>query len=448
MANNPPGHITPAFRRPGTWATVLTVTLSMFLVVLWVAAYWMVRQAANNHLEALAFQGVVAMESAFRRGRPPDIEGLQAVVQDIESDGLRALMVVTREGRVIASSVEGPTERPDLAVLALSALASGEVRSGLARDLDGRPVFRAAVPRRRPPVGPGPRRQRGIFGGGSFGEIAMVIEVDPAPAMRMWHWVWAQGAASLAVIAFMVWGLVRSRRAAVLLATMEASARRRELLATLGEMSALMAHEVRNPLAALKGHVQLASENAGDPQAVRSRLDTVLAEVSRLESLVRGLLEYTSDRPAHRESMRLAEVVARGVSRIVDPETAGDLPGVELDCDPDLVLSLDPDGVAGMVSNLVQNALEAAGAEGRVRVTAAGFGNEAIIVVEDSGNGIPVELGERVFDPFVTGRIRGIGLGLAMVRKSAESHGGTVTAGRSEKLGGARFEVRLPLEPI
>jgi signal transduction histidine kinase len=100
---------------------------------------------------------------------------------------------------------------------------------------------------------------------------------------------------------------------------------------------------------------------------------------------------------------------------------------------------VDVEPMVRAITNVVFNAVEAAGTGGRVRVTATMDRVRAVVTVEDSGPGVAPELAARMFDPFVTGKVRGVGLGLSVARKVTEAHGGTVTADRSPDLGGARF---------
>ncbi len=168
-------------------------------------------------------------------------------------------------------------------------------------------------------------------------------------------------------------------------------------LAELGQMSAVLAHEIRNPLGALKGFLQLAQERAsGD---TRLYLDTSLEQTSRLEQLVKDLLAY-----ARAPQPKWREIAWREMEMRLRPHA----PGVPFR-GADFQLRTDPDMLEQAVLNLLRNAMEA-GTE--VRVDAA----PGRIRVTDNGPGVPPDVRQKLFQPFVTTKAQGTGLGLAIVR--------------------------------
>jgi len=243
------------------------------------------------------------------------------------------------------------------------------------------------------------------------------------------------GLALLVLSALALWSL---RRAAQL------ERRRLELehLAHLGEMSAVLAHEIRNPLGTVKGFVQLAGEKA-EPGA-RALLQPALDEIRRLERLVRDLLLYGR---TPRPEVRLFDwpVLASDLEAYAR-QTIGDRP-VRFTCSTEpWRLRTDPDLLKQALLNLIRNAFEALGeaGDGEVRVNAArGPRGGVIIAVEDSGPGIPEQLQGKLFEPFHTTKALGTGLGLAISRKLAASLGGRLRLAPMEPHG-TRAELEFP----
>ncbi len=216
-------------------------------------------------------------------------------------------------------------------------------------------------------------------------------------------------------------------------------------LAALGTMAAGLAHEIRNPLAGIKGAAQYLQ--VGRVGADADMVGVIIDEVDRLDAVVGRFLEYARPAPPAREPVELARVVRRVVQVV---EAAGLPPGVELGFDvPDGVgdgLLGDADRLVQVVLNLVQNAIRAMPRGGSVSIDAARGSDSVTLTVRDTGDGIaPGEL-EQIFAPFWTSRPDGTGLGLAVSRRIVESHGGTLSA--ASVVGhGATFTVRLPLAP-
>lgn len=217
---------------------------------------------------------------------------------------------------------------------------------------------------------------------------------------------------------------------------------RREHLAQLGEMGAVLAHEVRTPLAGIKGFAQLLGERAVDERQ-RGHAARIVAESERLEELVEDLLSYARQEPAGEEpstvddTLREAwvmldgEAAARGITLAV----SGSLPGP---------VACPPERLRQVFLNLFSNALQVVPQQGLVRVTLSSDNRMAAIVVADSGPGFAADSLTRLFDPFYTTRASGSGLGLAICRKIIEHCGGTITAANSAG-GGAEVRLALPL---
>jgi len=231
---------------------------------------------------------------------------------------------------------------------------------------------------------------------------------------------------------------------------MENELRRQERLAGVGQLAADIAHEIRNPLAAISGSIEiLAGEGHPLGPSEGSRLmRIVIREIERLDSLITDFLEYARPAPPALQEVDLAEVV----SEVLGLQQASQEEGVRLEVQVPAGLRLlaDPKQLRQILWNLVRNACDALGGPGRIRVHAAPLGPSqgpgetrrkaseegpmVAICVSDDGCGIAPETLERIFDPFFTTKPEGTGLGLATVHRIATAHGGRIevesTAGR------------------
>jgi two-component system sensor histidine kinase HydH len=205
-------------------------------------------------------------------------------------------------------------------------------------------------------------------------------------------------------------------------------------LARLGQMSAVMAHEIRNPLASLKGNAQLLAASLPAGEKPRTKAERVVEDATRLETLTNDLLEFAKAGDVH-----LAEVDPVTLVRDV-AAGFGDRVAVDAD-DAPRSWQLDPTKMRQVLVNLVENAVEMS--EGTVDVTVERGERALVMAVRDRGPGVPDADLDRIFEPFFTKRTRGTGLGLAVARRLVELHGGTIAA-RNADGGGARFEVTIP----
>lgn len=214
-------------------------------------------------------------------------------------------------------------------------------------------------------------------------------------------------------------------------------------LAAVGRLAGSVAHEVRNPLSALRGLVQFLAKGAEPGSRQSEMAGLAVSEVDRLERVVSGLLEYTRPRPPRLLPLDLAESIQGTLSLVGDDPRAQ---GVEigLALPPDLPLvQADPDQVRQVLLNLLINALEALNGRGRLDITIRVEKRSIWVEVADDGPGLPPGQAEQVFDPFFSTRERGSGLGLAIARRIVEAHGGRIQAANREG-GGALFSFSLP----
>jgi len=220
-------------------------------------------------------------------------------------------------------------------------------------------------------------------------------------------------------------------------------AARVERLAALGSVAAAVAHEVKNPLASMRIHLDLLKNRL--PQGETASFDILGAELDRLNQTVSQLLSYARPRPPLFGPVNVRELLAWTASMTATPCRLAGVSqswAVEEGCPP---LWGDGQQLKQVLLNLVLNAVDAQPGGGKVNLEARRDGRTVSIRVEDSGPGIPAELLERIFDPFFTTRPEGTGLGLSIVHRIVEGHGGRVNVESSP--GGTVFTLQLPIAP-
>jgi signal transduction histidine kinase len=221
-----------------------------------------------------------------------------------------------------------------------------------------------------------------------------------------------------------------------------------ERLAALGQMAAAVAHEVKNPLSAIKSIAQVMREDERVTGEYARDLDLIVGETDRLNRSVTQLLSFARQTPPAGAPARIDELARSLVTLFhTDARTRA----VKLELKASTHASLDgaqATAVRDALSNLILNAIQATPAGGSVLVEASEGQNELLLAVTDSGAGVPAELRARIWEPFFTTRQRGTGLGLAIVRKRMEEAGGRALLAPQQRNVGARFELRLPLAGV
>lgn len=217
----------------------------------------------------------------------------------------------------------------------------------------------------------------------------------------------------------------------------EAAMRRAERLAALGQLTAGLAHELRNPLASIKGSADLLARTAGERDTVSRELGEIISsEVDRTNLLVTRFLAFARPLEPQREMADITEIVDRAAAHAgvqIVRDYALDVPR----------LSIDPALMEQVFINLLTNAAQASEVGEPIAVTTR-WGDDAVAVsVTDHGCGIAPDKIETIFNPFFTTKQEGVGLGLAIVAKIVDGHGGKMTVD-SEPGAGSTFRITLP----
>ncbi|HEX7957570.1 MAG TPA: ATP-binding protein [Pyrinomonadaceae bacterium] len=228
---------------------------------------------------------------------------------------------------------------------------------------------------------------------------------------------------------------------------LELRAAQSERLAALGRMAATVAHEVKNPLSAIKSIAQVLREDEYLKREYARDLELIVGETDRLSRSVTQMLSFARSAPRADEPRRAGELL-ESVLLLFQKEAAARNVTLKADigtADEEL------DGAASAslrdaLTNLLLNALDATPAGGRVSLAASAEGGRLTVSVTDTGPGVPPERRERIWEPFFTTKQRGTGLGLAIVRKRVEEVGGLARLAPSKPGEGARFELTLPLQ--
>ncbi len=217
-----------------------------------------------------------------------------------------------------------------------------------------------------------------------------------------------------------------------------------ERLAALGQMAATVAHEVKNPLSAIKSIAQVMREDARRSGEPTRDLDLIVGETDRLNHSVVQMLNFARSSPPT-DAPRGVEELLQNVVELF--RTEAESRGVTVETEVDAACG-ELDGVRAAavrdaLSNLLLNAVQSTSSGGRVTVEVGLLGEALTLTIADDGAGVPDELRERIWEPFFTTRQRGTGLGLAIVRKRIEDVGGSARLLSTTHDGGARFELKL-----
>jgi PAS domain S-box-containing protein len=221
----------------------------------------------------------------------------------------------------------------------------------------------------------------------------------------------------------------------------EAAMREQTALAQVGKMAAVVAHEVRNPLAGIRGAMQVIGRRLAPDSAEHAIVAEVITRIDTLNNIVQDLLQFARPRTPVVAPVPVDALVNETVSLLKDDPK---LSGVAIHVDADaVVVRADLELLKLALSNLVINSAQAMNGEGEIRITASSHDGWHELRVLDTGPGIPPDIRERLFEPFFTTKHRGTGLGLPTARRIIEAHGGTLTLD-CPPTGGTIATIRLP----
>jgi two-component system, NtrC family, sensor histidine kinase HydH len=236
----------------------------------------------------------------------------------------------------------------------------------------------------------------------------------------------------------------------------EAEARRAERLAALGQLSAGLAHEIRNPLAVIKGSAEMLTQKLQSAQPLTAELaGYISSEVNRLNALVARFLDFARPQRVELRPVEITQVLDRALES-VEHQFSSNYVKVERNYSsaiPEIIA--DQQLCEQILVNLILNAFQAMAevSAARQRILRLGAAPECSggvsgvsITIEDTGPGVPAELREQIFNPFFTSKKEGVGLGLAIVAKFVDDHRGSIRL-EPNSGSGARFRIFLPANP-
>ena len=224
---------------------------------------------------------------------------------------------------------------------------------------------------------------------------------------------------------------------------MERRLREQDRLAAVGRLAAQVAHEIKNPLAGIRGACEIMMVSLTE-QRGQEIAEEVVRQIDRLNRTVEDLLLFARPMTARPRPTDVHELIDRVLSVLLEQPNARTLI-VKRDYATEMpLLNVDPEQMQQVMFNVLLNASQAMDYEGTLKVATRLNETTATVSVSDSGPGIAEETLENIFEPFFTTRAQGTGLGLAIVKKIVQSHRGTIEAARSSQ-GGAKFEIHLPL---
>jgi two-component system sensor histidine kinase PilS (NtrC family) len=378
-------------------------------------------------LRTVAVNGVAIVATGFLAGRLA-IE-LKRAGERIETQGTRLANLATLHADVIRCLTSGLVTVDKRGVVITFNAAAAEILALPAERAVGRPIAElmpSLAPLLASVSNDSPLRRSEVAQG------ARVLGVSISPLVD------AAGKSLGRIVSFQ--DLTELRR-------MEEEVARSEHLAAVGRLAAGVAHEIRNPLAAISGSIELLGRGGEAPTSddQKQLMDIVLREVARLDALIRDLLEFARPRPPERQKLDLAANMGE-LKRVFENDRKLDFGQVELVAGDAIWVEADPGQLRQVVWNLLRNAAEAApGAPITLSVGADRSDGKswAWVAVTDRGPGIPPDQVAHIFEPFFTTKERGTGLGLATVHRIVEAHKGRIDV-ESPEGGGTRVCVRLP----
>jgi signal transduction histidine kinase len=396
-----------------------TLTMGLALVATGAAGYSAARNAAESLIQARSIDVTLLVRRELHLVEAVDADSLHAVLDELADQQVTYLAVLDHGQPVAAAGT--PTPAAGGPVSGVGGIrwqqAAGHVRvvTGI-----GHPPFR--------------NRLAGGGHGGRSG-LSFVVEFLPGPATALTSRALATLIVSCFAAALLLAAAIFSWRRAREAELLTSQLARDQELKSLGQMSAVLSHELRNPLTALKGHTQLLLEKLAPEHAGRPSAERVLSSALRLEAIANQILDFAKP----------GAVTLRPVDPLLVAAAAVELTGeprVKVIAGQVKAWPLDALRMEQVLVNLIRNAAQAA-PEGSIDLGVGVTSGQLIFTVRDHGPGLPPGEEARIFEPFHGKNLKGTGLGLAICRQIVEAHGGRIE-GVTHPAGGALFRVMLP----
>ena len=215
-----------------------------------------------------------------------------------------------------------------------------------------------------------------------------------------------------------------------------------ERLSTFGQLVGAIGHELRNPLGVIESSLYILKGRVGNDERIIKHINRIGEQLAISNNIITSLLDMIRDKPLLRERVQLQAIYESAIIGLTIPA------GVRVKVDGlELLPEIEGDAtqLRQVLRNLLDNALQAVGPSGEITVQARPVGGKIEIAIADSGPGVDPAIRKRLFEPLITGRSGGIGLGLSLVKRFVERHGGAIVY--SPEGSGARFVITLPLPP-
>ncbi|NTV15073.1 MAG: histidine kinase [Desulfobulbaceae bacterium] len=399
---------------------ILAVCLALSGGFAWVAVrnYRAAAPLAEENLRGLALTLSGAMEGLA--ARDPSLVGLDALL----TPEVAYAALIGAEGTILFHSNHDLIGTPAADARYLPVLRSGAMQEGRIRLGTGETVYEYQAPLHR---------------AGQLCVVRLALHTWRAEAVRRRAGQGMTAIFTLLAVGWalgggIVWLLYRQ-------AQRQRLAGQQQELARLGEVGAVLAHEVRNPLAGIKGYGQLLAERLPVGRE-HDFAGLIVSEAKRLEELVEDILLYTRSVSPGAAAVPAATVVA-GVLALLAPQVEALKVRISCQLPPELTVLCPEEGLRRVLLNLLTNALQASPLQGQITLAGRKIGRFVELSVADQGAGIAPEMRAELFLPFRTDKPRGSGLGLAICRKIVEGCGGSIAA-EAPPGGGALFRVRLP----
>lgn len=215
-------------------------------------------------------------------------------------------------------------------------------------------------------------------------------------------------------------------------------------LSLVGQMAAGVAHEIKNPLASIKGAVEIVGNDKTSPDERKEFQGIIVKEIKRIDGTVQEFLEFARPKEVKFQRVNLGDIINSAGKQLQGQiEKAGQ--HLHLTTEENVFVKADPEKLREVILNLILNAIDASKIEQDINVVARAIRQKAELIVEDFGVGMSDGEKEKLFDPFFTTKSKGVGLGLAIVKSIIEKHSGNIIV-ESALDKGTKFIISLPLE--